>query len=364
MSHSIINFFKPDENEHKVIHFINEFINESIISKNRYDALTAVISAHDLINFDLFINSYYDLLVKRLTNNLSLKVPEFEYFINIEKEMVIYLTKIKNTNITHKLNKVINDTYTSYYENHEFNNLSNKLLSTNISVITTSYNNWTINQSEGLIDNNILDQLKTTQLGKYLKYYELYYIEKYDNHRIINWFPHFGEITITYLNQQLKMLPIQFIIVEMFTDVDDILIHEIINSKLLINYSEKFKNDILNSIISSGLLIINDKKVILSKSSSIKNDLIDIFLNTSDYPNIWEKQKEIEFAHSRNEIINTVINHILKTCSKSKSELYSIIKKEITLFKLDEELFDQSLKYLIEMDYIILNDKNEYEKLF
>jgi len=160
------------------------------------------------------------------------------------------------------------------------------------------------------------------------------------------------------------MLPIQFIMVEMFTDIDEMSINEIINSTLLINYSEKFKTDILNSIISSGLFITNDQTVILSKNKSIKNDLIEIFLNTSEYPNIWEKQKEIEFVYSRIDIINTVIIHILKTCSKSKLELYCIVKKEITLFKLDEELFDKSLKYLIEMDYIILNEKNEYEKLF
>ena len=109
---------------------------------------------------------------------------------------------------------------------------------------------------------------------------------------------------------------------------------------------------------------MNDQTIILSKSNSIKNDLIEIFLNTSEYPNIWEKQKEIELAHSRNEIINTVINHILKTCSKSKSELYCIVKKKITLFKLDENLFDKSLKYLIEMDYVILNENNEYKKIF
>ena len=365
MSYSIINYFKPDDRENKVIHFINNFIHDSIINNNKNAAMTAAIITNSFSNIDLFINSYYDLLVKRLTNKLSLSIAtEFEYYINLEKEMITLFSKIKNTSLLYKLNKVINDTFTSYYKNFEFNNLSNKLLNTPISVITTSYNNWAINQDEGLIDSKIVNQIKDTQFGKYLKYYELYYIEKYNNHRIINWFPHFGEINITYLNQQLKMLPIQFMIVEMFNDVDQVLIHDIINSKILINYSEKFKTDILNSIIYSGLLIINDQTVILSKSNSIKNDLIEIFLNTSEYPNIWEKQKEIELAHSRNDVINTVINHIIKTCSKSKSELYSIVKKEIILFKLDEELFDKSLKYLIEMDYIILNEKNEYEKLF
>ena len=135
-------------------------------------------------------------------------------------------------------------------------------------------------------------------------------------------------------------------------------------SKILINYSKKFKTDIINSIIYSGLFVINDQTIYLSKSKSIKNDLIEIFLNTSEYPSIWEKQKEIELSYSRNEIINTVINHTVKTCSKSKLDLYPIIQKEITLFKLNEEMFDKSLKYLIDMDYIILNEKNEYEKLF
>ena len=122
--------------------------------------------------------------------------------------------------------------------------------------------------------------------------------------------------------------------------------------------------DILNSIIISGLFIMKDEYIILSKVDIIKNDLINIFLNTSDYPNIWEQQNEKELALSREEVINSVINHFIKINPKSKSELYTLVKKDITLFKLDESLFEKSLKYLIEMDYIILNDKNEYEKLF
>ena len=231
-------------------------------------------------------------------------------------------------------------------------------------MITTSYNNWNINQSEGLIDTKILEQIKDTQLGKYLKYYQLYYTGIHDNKRIINWFPHFGEISITYLDQTLLMLPIQFIIVEMFNEVDQLPFQDIINSKILVNYSEKFKTEIINSIIISGLFIMEDDNIILSKSIDIKNNLIEIFLNTSGFPQIWEQLKEQELAHSRDEIINTVINHTLKTCSKEKSELFSLVKKSIKLFKLEDDLFDKSLKYLIEMDYIKLNDLDEYEKIF
>jgi hypothetical protein len=251
------------------------------MNDQKCDALTTINICNSLNNIDLFINSYYELLVKRLTNKLTLSNNEFENYINIEKEVITFLFTIKNTNLSYKLNKVINDTYNSYYENFEFNKLSNKLLKNEISVITISYNNWAINQNEGLLNHKIINELKDTQLGKYLKYYELYYVEKYNNHRIINWFPHFGEINITYLDQQLKMLPIQFIMVEMFTDIDKLPISKLINSNILINYSEKFKTDILNSIIYSGLFIIDNQTVILSKSRSIKNDLIEIFLNTN-----------------------------------------------------------------------------------
>ena len=159
------------------------------------------------------------------------------------------------------------------------------------------------------------------------------------------------------------MLPIQFMILEMFNNVEQLPLQQIINSKILSNYSEKFKTDIINSIIISGLFIMVNENIILSQSKNIKNDLIDIFLNTSDYPNIWEQMKQKELTYSRDEIVNTVINHTLKTLSKSKSDLFPIIKEKIKLFKLEEEIYTKSLKYLVEMDYIKLNDNDEYEKI-
>ena len=361
ISNSIINYFN---NETKIINFINEFINESILNNQISDAITAIIISNIINDLDVFINTFYDLLIKRLTNKINLTNEiEFKKYIEIEKEIVIHLSKLKRKCNLYKINKVISDTTNSFNENILFNNLSKRLLNKKVSVITTSYNNWNINQTEGIINTKILDHINNTQLGKYLKYYELFYMEKYNNKRIINWFLHFGEINITYLNQNLLMFPIQFAIVEMFNDRDQIPFQEIISSKILINYSDKFKNDIINSIIISGLFIIENDDIILSKSSDIKNNLIEIFLNTSEYPNIWEQLKERELAHSREEIVNTVINHLIKTCPKEKSELYSLVKKNIKLFKLEEELFNKSLKYLIEMDYIRLND-NKYEKYF
>ena len=362
ISKSIIHFFKEDE--FKLIDFIIDFMNMSIINDKQDDAVTATGIINNIKNIFIFMNKYYDKLIIRLTNKISLPLEEFNKYIQLEKYILLYLCKIRHNSskLINKINKVIYDIETSFNNNYEFNKLSNNLLNKDISIITTTYN-WNINQNEGIIDSTIVDLIKETQIGKYLKYYEIYYTQKYDNKRILNWFPHFGEINITYLNQKIKMLPIQFIIIEMFNDIDEISFQNIITSKILINYSDKFKNDILNSIIISGLFIIKNDNIILSTSNTIKNDLIEIFLHTSDYINVWDQIKQKELVYSLLEITNTIINHIIKTCPKIKSELFLLAKEQIKLFQLDEDIFNKSLKYLIEMDYIILND-DKYEKLF
>jgi len=282
-------------------------------------------------------------------------------YINNESNLINIISinnKNINCSIIHKLSKIINDTKDSFHNNIVFNKLSKKLLDAQLSVITTSYNIWDINQSEGIINTNLI---QNTQLGKYLKYYELYYIGKNKN-KIINWFPHFGEITITYLNQKINMLPIQFIIIEMFNDTDELPINTIINSDILKSYSEKFRMDIINSIIISELFIVNKDLIILSKSNSIKTNLIEIFMNTSEYPDIWAQEKQNELIYSRKEIINTVISHLLKIKSETKENLFLLVSNKITLFKLEDKLYNESLKYLIEMDYIKLSD-DKFEKL-
>lgn len=365
----IIKLIKILLNDEEYIIFINNYINELVINNNVDIAITLLnIFNNYTINIDQFINTYYYLLIKRLTNNYNLKNENnFLNYINAELTLLKILAEQFNINkFIYKLKKVVYDTNKSYFENNEFIKLSSKLLNNelnSLSVLTTSYDNWNINICDCVINSSILDTIKETQLGKYLKYYELYYTQK-NNNIILNWIPSFGEIIIIYLDQELKMLPIQFMIVEMFTNVDSIPLNDIINSKILSNYSEKIKTDIINSIIISNLFIIENDNIIISKSNDIKNNLIEIFLNTSEYINIWEKQKENELAYSRFEIINTVINHTVKIIPKNKNELFELIKDKIKVFKLNNELFNKSIDYLITMDYIILNDKNEYQKLF
>lgn len=328
---------------------------DNIIKNNNndnVDYLFAFISK--VVNCDVYINKYYELLIKRLMVNFSLPKNEFVRYIEIENNMKYKLKKVFNIKLLYKINKVIQDTTSSYNDMINFKN-------TNLSVITTSYNNWDINQNDGLLNKKNLLDIQSTYSGIQLYEYQLYYENIYKN-RTLNWFPHFGEVIITYLDQKLKMLPIQFMVLELFNDIDNISIDKILSASFLVNYSVKFRNDIVYSLITANLLNNNNNNITLATNGIFKYDLIDVFMNMSDYANIMILKRQEALIHSRQEIINANINSTLKYCSVSKNDLYEIIKHNIKVFTLTDELLNSSLKYLIDMDYIQLNNMI-YEKI-
>ena len=353
-------------------------INELILNNKIEETIKLLKFVINTKNKDIFIAKYYDFLTKRLmikfsTNMLSDKFPNLveESFGNyIYNEMYLCKFLINNfgDKLCYKINKVITDTDSSFFNNIEFNNISKNQFN-NMSVITTSFNNWDINQTEGIVTNKIIDTIKETQLGNYLHNYNEYYYEKNSGKRIINWFPHFGEVSITYLNQQLIMLPIQFMVVEMFNTCNQIELHHIQNATFFLNYTQKFRNDIISSLVAAGMFKINSTssstEMILLNSQTIKTNLIEVFLNTSDYKSIWENNKIEELIHTREEIISSVINHILKAQSKTLlyDELFAYVKKSITLFELDDLIFTKTIDYMIKQDYIRQLENSSYEKI-
>jgi uncharacterized tellurite resistance protein B-like protein len=91
-------------------------------------------------------------------------------------------------------------------------------------------------------------------------------------------------------------------------------------------------------------------------TKNFKNDLIEIFFTHSDYAAVWEQNRNDELVHTRQEITNTNINHILKQHTRSKQELYDLVKQSIKVFELDQATFDKSVDYMVSMDYIKFND--------
>jgi len=335
---------------------IHKNINDLIIQFKEKDTIKLLNFVTNVKDKDIFISKYYEFLVKRLMTNISDINCKFIEYIQIEKKIFDYLKNKFGDKLVYKLNKVITDTEFSYNDNINFNKLNVKDFKNLMTVITTSYNNWDINQNEGIINSSIVDSIKDTVIGNHMNIYQKFYELRYENKRVINWFPHFGEVNISYLDCDIKMLPIQFMVLEMFNIKNSLTIHEVSNATFFNNYTTKFKNDIIGSLVSGGLFRVHNDNLELMTNKDFKNNLIEIFFTHSDYAAIWEQNRNDELAHTRQEITNTNINHLLKQNKRSKQELYDLVKQSIKVFELDQATFDKSIDYMVSMDYIKFDD--------
>jgi hypothetical protein len=172
------------------------------------------------------------------------------------------------------------------------------------------------------------------------------------------WLLHYGKVTIKYNNLIITLLPIQLLVLELFNDIDLISINDIKSKSFFENYSDKFKNDIINSLINSNILKSNKNLCSLNDSSNISTDLIGQFMNS----NIHTKNDTVQLAHNSEDIIRCLIKKFVKVQSYIKNDLYNLIKENtIKYFELNDELFNKSLDIMIKLDYVkINNDLIEY----
>ena len=331
-------------------------INNYIIDNNYNDVNNIIILLSYIEDKEFICNLYYKNLISRLFTYLINK-NNFDINILLEKKLLNILKISIDNKYLYKIKKVIEDADLSYLTNNELNE-SNTNLINNLNVLLISYNNWSINYNDGLITVDLLNL--NTPLTDYILSYNNHYTKNYNNKKLL-WLPQYGEINITYLTQNLIMLPIQFMIVEMFIYKDSIPIDEIMCSKFFSNYSNKFKNDIIYSLILSKLMTNINNNLVLSKNGTFKNNLIDIFMLESQY--IKNKIND-ELIFSYRDITVTNINHILKLKSLKFNDLFDEVKNKIKLFNVDNLLLNSSLDYMINMDYIIYNSDGLYEKIY
>jgi uncharacterized protein YutD len=109
-------------------------------------------------------------------------------------------------------------------------------------------------------------------------------------------FEKLGQNTFEYLGKDIKMLPIQFLILEYVFSKKEITKQELIEYDLLVNYNLQFKQSLISSLLGGILIIDGDKiKVNDTDKDFISDNYIDIFFNTSNYKEIWEnKLKQLE----------------------------------------------------------------------
>lgn len=352
---------------------IHSTINNLIIDNKTFEAINLLKLVSNVKDKDVFVNKYYQFLIKRLMDAISKFKPKFNSdevseiskYIECEKNILEFLKMKFGDKLCYKINKVITDTQISYEDNINFAKITKGTFNSNITVITTSFSNWDVNQTEGIVTNNIIESIKNTQLGKHLRSYQYYYELRYSNKRVINWFPHFGEVSASYLNHDFMMLPIQFMVLEMFNETDRVLLTSIQSAKFFTNYTEKFRSDIIKSLIVSGLFKVVGDSIVLASSGNFKTNLIEIFFTNSDYASVWDRQRQDEIVHTREEIVNSVISHKLKHAFSpiEKVELFEIVKSYIQVFELDEQIFTRSIEYMCKQDYIKQMESGGYIKL-
>lgn len=330
-----------------VLDLVLNIIHNNININNQYVTnIMATLRYVSINNEEYFFDGYHKLLIERMLSNEC----------NLYNEnQVINEIKILFPKYVMKLNKVYNDVIVSKQNIFEYETKYNLY---HFNTITTSYANWNINYNEGYV--SISNSVPSYhELMSYISHYQIYYNKIYNDMRKLIWLLQYGEVNIIYNSQEIKLLPIQLLVLELFNFKDIISMNEIKLSSFFNNYSVKFKEDIIQSLVNGNILDKNINDMFkLSTTNNINSNLIDVYLNNNICVVVFD---EVELAHTQIDIIKSVINHHVKVTPKTKQELYSLIQNDIKQFKVTETLYEDALSVMIKMDYII-NESDTYIK--
>lgn len=335
----------PILNNENILNIILQIIHNNIIIDIQLVLnIIKLISKTSYFNKQYFFDKYHKLLIERLLSD--------NYDINNEYKVVREMKKLFEQKYIAKIIKVLSDLSISQKNMDEY---IHKYNLNDFNTITTSYANWNINYNEGYVIVPHAVHIKHELLTS-ISHYQLYYKQIYNDMRKLIWLLQYGEVDIIYNKQEIKLLPIQLLVLELFNVKNIISINEIKSREFFNNYSNKFKEDIINSLINGNILdkTINDM-CSLSSNKIINSNLIDIYMNNTVCIVTFD---EVELAHTHLDIIKSVINHHIKIQSKTKEELLLLIQNDINQFKITNAIFDNALDVMIKMDYILIeNDK-------
>jgi hypothetical protein len=331
--------------------FENDFIITKLVETINYNIIhnkcckSYIIMSGYIKNKDIF----YTLMKQKLIERIVYQNCDIKKETNILEYLKI------NHNIL-KYETIIRDVLISSFDG----------ISSNIYIMTE--NMWDININNGYAIFNDNTNFKGEFSNKCFDIEKVYRSDK-DIHQLL-YHLDIGYVNITIKNLtgrvNVRMLPIQLICFELFANNKIYTKNELMGElkTKLVNYKDDFIEKVILSLVDSNLIIINSNKYIENKKFS-NNDFnfINIF-NKINNTNAKLKHKIFEeISFTRNNIINTNINSFLKLEKLSKHDLFEKCKTHISLFKLDMEMFNKSIKCMINKDYIKLNDDKTYSKL-
>ena len=343
-----------------------ETINKTILTEKINNLYDILYFCSNIKNKDIFIEKYNRMLINRLLHkpNIYIERKYYEVLYNIFGDKLLY-----------KTNKILTDIEYTIEDKGNFIKLSDNIKKENkifqdsvgynynivtvMNVVTSSYNNWDINYSEGIILDNFVKKYNNDYILLNMMYvYSEFYKLRYKNKRKLNWYPHFGEIIFDFNEIEFKMLPIQFILLEHIYKVTIISKNELINFQIFSGYNEHFKKSIVSSLLLGGIIILEDDNIkINSNTSKIASNYIDLFFTSSSYADIWSVNREKELILSREEVLSSCINHFLKKESLEKIELMFKIKKSMDLFEFTIDFLDNVIVDMCNKKYIKYNQE-------
>jgi len=317
-------------------------INSNIISNIEF-IINMIPFFSNIKEKDVFICEYQKHLIKRILSHDTL--------IENERTIVNMMIPIFGEKHIKKLSKIITDYQNSLLDYHNYNSINQNKLE----VVTTSYSNWDINWSNGFVNANTYNS--SSLLGHYIETYSKFYQKRYKDKRRLLWLPQYGEIEIEYVGNIITLLPIQLMVLELFENKETLDEKFILNQSFFSNYSEQYKNDILRTFEISGILVHSNSNYILT-TNVMKTNLINLIGSPVNSIAVYT-----DLALSRKYITSTWINSWLKKTSLTYEQLFTQLSKDIVLFTLSRDLLSETIDWMIENDYIRL-ENNIYNKIY
>lgn len=317
-------------------------INANIISNIEF-IINIIPFLSNIKEKDIFICEYQKHLIRRLLSHDTL--------VEHETTLINMMIPVFGEKYIKKLSKIVTDYQNSLLDFHNYNLINQNKLE----VVTTSYSNWDINWSNGFVNANSCTS--SSQLGYYIETYNKFYQKRYKDKRKLVWLPQYGEIEIEYAGNNITLLPIQLMVLELFENKETLEEKFILSQSFFNNYSEQYKNDILKTFELSGILVHSNNNYVLT-TNVLKTNLINLIGSPVNSIAVYN-----DLALTRKYITSTWINSWLKNTSLSYEQLFTQVSKDIVLFTLSRELLTETIDWMIENDYIRL-ENNMYNKIY
>ena len=360
----------------KEIKFCTNIINENIKNNNVEDSsLIYSIFSQSIYEkyIDVFLQYNEEKLIERLVYyNYASKIKPQNEDQNIELLNIYFKEKYLK-----KFNIILKDFLISQKFQLDNNKSKYYKYTKDIFSLIVTRDIWNININSGFLKlsysdtgttDNIEDDIDTVPFSHKLRCENNRFIETSVNKHLI-FYPHIGSVNITCEgNKQetnITMLPIQMLFFELFYN-SEILEKNLIITKLkpkFKSYNKKVLDDVINSFIESNIIIdlkhINVFQLNLDYNQQQDINLIEIYNNIANVEVIKENKMKMELAYSREKILSTVFNHILKTQSFVLNDLVLNAKKIIKHFSINDILVLKTIKQMEEKEYLTIDNDTQ-----